>query len=735
MNRSWRGRIRTFVVALAALMASIAVASAQDNPPRVLARVEADDVPETYPLGVLALLPDGDGVPYLLAIATEAELEAAGRPYRVLDTPALTPSAYALASPRRPGAALAAEGRFTTVYDDGLRRIVRAPGDEAGELSELGFAVRRLPDRPIAWSARPTIAPRVTLRAAPPSPLVVEMLSRMPTNRLNTLMRQLTGLQAPVAGGELYTVATRNTPSGTPIQKATQFVYDRMQALGLAVSFQAWASGGSSGRNVVAVQTGETAPTEVVVIVAHLDNQPSGSVAPGADDNASGAAAVIAAAELFRQYRFQRTIRFVLVTGEEQGLYGSDAHAQAASNAGDNLVAVFNMDMIGWDSNNDGVVEIHTRVTSDPGYASDALLASAFTNAIGRYGLGGSLIPQIVADSEPGSDHASFWDWGYAAVLAIEDYEDFNSFYHMTSDTLAAMNWRYFVACVKASLATVAELARPSSRVAFDAVEVDAEPLAAATPGAGIGVGVFRARHEAGAAEGGGDGRDAAWSGMAANPNARWIRLHTAPYGTALAIDARPTNSESFFQARLSAVNSGGGTFASTNRLRFDFLTPPESNRTVLVRVHIDGRYTATSNAFDQVTDLRTLAAAGGYVTLPALAGLSNGAEFGTCDVSARLVDRAPTGVILRAVAAGGVLTGLTADVQLGTRVWDDLEASTNLLRADGWSRVAGFTNDAAPDAAHFDAGWAEAPRATGGTPPAGSPARFYRIRRTWLSP
>ena len=128
---------------------------------------------------------------------------------------------------------------------------------------------------------------------------------------------------------------------------------------------------------MIGVLTGTVHPAEIVLITAHLDDMPESSVAPGADDNASGSVAVMVAAAGMAGHQFQRTVRFVFLTGEEQGLLGSDAYAKAATARGDNIVAVYNMDMIGWDANQDGVMALETRYKSSPGYPSDLAIAAS----------------------------------------------------------------------------------------------------------------------------------------------------------------------------------------------------------------------------------------------------------------------------------------------------------------------------------------------------------------------
>ncbi len=703
-----------------------------------LARIDLDGPLTSFPLRVHAHLRDGAGAEYVLVSATPAELEAAGRTHRILAANA-PPRDFILASKRTSAARAMPTNGHEVVHDDGLRWVVRSPGTEAEPLAALGFALRRLPAKPIvlAEPGPPKTASGLVIQtlSSTPNPLVADMLARVSTNRLYALMRRLTGVEATVGAGDLATIASRRTNSGAHIHRATQMAYDHFAGLGLATSFQTWSAGGNSGRNIVATQTGTVRPSEIVVIVAHLDDQPNTTNAPGADDNASGSAAVLTAAGMFRQYRFERTIRFLLVTGEEQGLYGSEAHAAAADAAGDNLVAVFNMDMIAWDSNADGALDLHTRVVGNPGYAADLAIASAFTNAVARYGFTGLLRPQIDPSSDQDSDHASFWDYGFPAVMAIEDYNDFNDFnYHTTGDTLASLapSWTYFVRFLKACLATVADLAVPVDRVAFDAVEI---AHATASPVPGIGAGLMTARHEAGATESGADSRDTAWSALPANTNARALRVTTSPYGTALGRDARPTNSDSVFGLTLSAAAPAGTTFAATNRLRFDFPAPPESNRTFLVRVHLDSRYVAGGTNHDAVADARALVEGCGWLSLPPLQGLSNGVAFGTCDVAERFVDRGASNCAAVSLVPGVAQVQLDTRAQAGTRVVDAVDVSTNLLLPGGWMPAGLFTTEVPVEASTFDSGFGRATRSVAVPALSNAPSRYFRFRRSWLAP
>jgi PKD repeat protein len=189
---------------------------------------------------------------------------------------------------------------------------------------------------------------------------------------------------------------------------------------------------------------------------------PSSGPAPGADDNASGSAAVMLAAKIMKDYAFGRTIRFVFFTGEEQGLLGSDAYAEKMDTENANIVAVLNMDMIGWDQQGGPVLRLHTRTASNPGYAADKAIADQFIAVVSGYGLSGLLTPVIDPDGISASDHYSFWVQGFPGILAIEDdADDFNAYYHTASDKLDKLNLAYFTNFVKAALGTAAHLSLP----------------------------------------------------------------------------------------------------------------------------------------------------------------------------------------------------------------------------------------------------------------------------------
>lgn len=441
---------------LAALLLSSAAPRAAAEPPLVLARLP-EGVAADASLPVHARLTGADGAGYALVLAPAVRL-AAAPDASVLSTAARA-SEFVVARERRAGARAKAPALARVLFDDGRQVVARADEAEAEELARAGFDLARLSDAPMAAPA----APAVRLSQAAYDWRIAAMAAQVTESAVYGIARGLSGAEPVTVGGSPYTIQTRHTRSGTPIQMATQLAYERFTALGLTTSYQSWTVSTTTGRNVIGEKTGSSRPTEIVVICAHLDDMPSGTTAPGADDNGSGSTAVLLAAQILSSHAFERTVRFVLFTGEEQGLYGSAAYATLISGQGANVVAVLNLDMISYDSGGSPSLRLHTRSTGNAGYAADRAIADTFKSAVTSY-VGAALTPIDTPDAEWASDHSSFWNKGWPAILAIEDdYDDFTPYYHTTGDTLATQNPAYYTAFAKASVATAAHLALPAA--------------------------------------------------------------------------------------------------------------------------------------------------------------------------------------------------------------------------------------------------------------------------------
>jgi hypothetical protein len=247
---------------------------------------------------------------------------------------------------------------------------------------------------------------------------------------------------------ELVAFGPRPTGSNA-CENAGDYIYEEFVSDGLVARYDDWSYGSYSSYNIEATLPGiDQLSDEIYIICAHYDTV---SVSPGADDDGSGTVAVLAAAYLMSQYEFNHTIRFVAFSGEEQGLLGSEAYVAEAFAEGWNIVGVLNTDMISYaitENNGDNLIVYENS-------ASEWLYT--YTNNVNtKYS---SYIDLILhhGGSTWGSDHNSFWDYGYNALFYFEYTE--TPYYHTSGDTIEHINATYAKKNARLIYATLAELA------------------------------------------------------------------------------------------------------------------------------------------------------------------------------------------------------------------------------------------------------------------------------------
>ncbi len=277
------------------------------------------------------------------------------------------------------------------------------------------------------------------------SPLVESVSATVGNERVLLLLRQISGDTTVTINGEVKTITSRHYLSpGNAL--AAQFIYEEFEQYGYQPVFQSF--NGTRGANVIATKTGFLYPNKEYIICGHYDNMPSGPLAPGADDNASGIVAVLEAARILSNIDLEYTVKFIAWDEEEIGMAGSKYYAQQASLNGDNILGVLNVNMLAWDSNNDNKYSISKNANSEA-------LSNDFVTTTGYYQ------PQLSHNfiTTASSDHASFWLYGYPAILAIENFYDFNAHYHTPADHVDAINLPYFGSMVRASVANITSCA------------------------------------------------------------------------------------------------------------------------------------------------------------------------------------------------------------------------------------------------------------------------------------
>ncbi len=192
------------------------------------------------------------------------------------------------------------------------------------------------------------------------------------------------------------------------------------------------------GTNLVLQRAGQTRPDEVVILGAHHDTVPE---TPGADDNASAVAVLIEVAKMTRGLTTQRTIRFVAFANEEPPHFmtdtmGSVRHAQGCKARGEKILGMLCLEMVGYYSEVPGSQRIPAqlprlirKVFPDRGNFLAAVgdfnsirlgwrFRRGFKRAV-RFPLWSVSLPKSVSDISL-SDHSSFWDCGYPALMLTD---------------------------------------------------------------------------------------------------------------------------------------------------------------------------------------------------------------------------------------------------------------------------------------------------------------------------
>jgi leucyl aminopeptidase len=187
-------------------------------------------------------------------------------------------------------------------------------------------------------------------------------------------------------------------------------------------------------KSVILTIKGTTNPGKIVVIGGHLDSTigwtNENSIAPGADDDASGVATLqeVMRVLLSSNYKPRRTLQFMAYAAEEVGLKGSQEIASDYQSKGKRVIGVMNLDM-----------------TNYKGSASDITVMTDYTNAAQN-----KFVKDLVAYYQPSlkvsedrcgyacSDHASWTNRGYVASMPAEAlFDDSNPYIHTPNDTIS----------------------------------------------------------------------------------------------------------------------------------------------------------------------------------------------------------------------------------------------------------------------------------------------------------
>lgn len=359
-------------------------------------------------------------------------------------------------------------GRVLAAWDD-FRLVAIRVGDEQARFHHCAERVGWLPPAPRAMAA---LRRRTSAREKD------SVVSALNLTHLTETMRRLAG-DLPVDDGVgSATIDTRWTYSAAfanGISLAEAYLIQRFEEYGYDVLVQEFAAPEGTARNLIAVREGGLAPNEVVVVGAHYDSisEISSVRAPGAEDNASGTAAVLELARVFARVTPERSIHFVCFSAEEQGLHGSRHYVSKLGENGWSVAGAFTMDMIAAWTDDYGVL-IEGDLDSDP--IMQSLDANA--QALGTISTEFSYAPF-------GSDHVPFIQANLPALLAIDlDWAAYAG-YHKSTDLFESTDPTLGLEIARAIAGAVVDLAGTLDVVRVDDVPPpapDALTLALADP-------------------------------------------------------------------------------------------------------------------------------------------------------------------------------------------------------------------------------------------------------------
>lgn len=245
--------------------------------------------------------------------------------------------------------------------------------------------------------------------------------------------------------------------------------------------------------NVIAIQKGTKYPNRFIIMSGDIDSRISDpnnytDDSPGANDNASGMAGTIEAARVLSKYRFENSIIYAGLSGEEQGLFGGKGLAEYAQQQGWEIIGILNNDMIGNIKGVDRVIDNRTfRIFSEPTPANESERARKSRRFYGGEvdGISRQLaryihktVKKFMPEMNPkmiyrldrfgrGGHHRPFNDVGYAGVRIMEAHENYTQQHQDIrtedgidyGDVLSAVNFEYAAKLTAVNAINLAALA------------------------------------------------------------------------------------------------------------------------------------------------------------------------------------------------------------------------------------------------------------------------------------
>lgn len=242
-------------------------------------------------------------------------------------------------------------------------------------------------------------------------------------------------------------IGVRNTAAPVGLQAARVFLRDEFARAGYEVREEVWIERGVECANVIAERRGSS---EIALVGAHYDSAPD---CPGANDNGSGVAALLALERRFASQPTSRTLRFVAFANEEPPYFGttdmgSARCARGCRDRGENVVAMLSLETLGCYSDSPGSQRypapglswLYPSTANFIAFVGDTDSAELVREVVSvfraktAFPSEGAALPREIQGVD-WSDHRSFWAQGYRALMVTDTAPFRYAHYHTRADT------------------------------------------------------------------------------------------------------------------------------------------------------------------------------------------------------------------------------------------------------------------------------------------------------------
>lgn len=321
--------------------------------------------------------------------------------------------------------------------------IVRVPEIPfvASSLTNLGIWVEKFPPYP------------------PPNAKVIDPAALLAIDDLGELSAAVSIENMEVTVAELTRMGTGELDAGTRYYaapgnvEAAEYIFNRFSTYGMDVHYEDFLTNdGYLAINVIGELPGLD-DSERYLVLAHFDtiNDADGEVSPGADDNATGIAAMFEVARILSRYQLAHPVRFLATNAEEVGILGAPAFAQNAADQRIDYTGAYNIDAVGSAANGRTLI-----LNADE---ASIWLEDVLIEMNDQYGLGQELLvrqnPAIVADDN------SLREYGIPTVLLARELYGWSATHHTEEDVISTVDFPNVQAVAQLVVLAIGSLVQP----------------------------------------------------------------------------------------------------------------------------------------------------------------------------------------------------------------------------------------------------------------------------------